>query len=249
MKKKNNHALHTHIHSSSIFSYRFENKLIIVILYYICVAGLRILFFFICFVFFPSVSGYSLFFFIQLFSRDPFGALVNASCALAAYHNKAIRVARMIDPPDPPNQTGIAAMSTAQQFYNRAYWQLANASVRGYTEADALAALHLVGFFVLQGGSVGVGSDWPAHLDSAREWLFQSGILSLFDDNGNNSNDNNNNNNESRTGKMKSDDAIDVDIGPAVSKGDDGNNNEGRSKREMSDAEQIALKMIIVSSL
>lgn len=76
--------------------------------------------------------------------------------------------------------------ATASQFYDRAFWQLANASARcsslqqppvhgeslGYTEAEALAALHLVAYFLMQGG---VG-DWPAHLDVAREWLVQTGL-------------------------------------------------------------------------
>ncbi|KAH8117767.1 fungal-specific transcription factor domain-containing protein [Phellopilus nigrolimitatus] len=116
----------------------------------------------------------------NLFAQEPFGGLVNASCALAAKHNKTVRVARLLDPPD-----ANPLQSTSQQFYDRAFWQLANASARAstlgastsasntvYTVADALASLHLVAYFLLQGGS----GDWSTHLDLAREWFVQTGL-------------------------------------------------------------------------
>lgn len=113
-----------------------------------------------------------------MFAREPHGALVNASCALAAKHNKTIRVARLLDAPDADPQ-----QSTAQQFFNRACLQLANTTTRasdmgaatpsaGYSASDALASLHLVAYFSLQGGT----GDWQVHLDMARDWLAQTDL-------------------------------------------------------------------------
>ncbi|THG94810.1 hypothetical protein EW145_g8073, partial [Phellinidium pouzarii] len=99
----------------------------------------------------------------NLFAHDPYGPLVNASCALAARHNKAIRVARLLDPPDSD-----PLQSTARQFFDRAYWQLSTRIP--HTAADALASLHLVAYFLMQGGS----GDWPTCLHAAREWLAQT---------------------------------------------------------------------------
>lgn len=146
----------------------------------------------------------------QLIARDPFGPLTNSLCAMAALHNKQVRVAQGLDQPD---------NTTANQFFDRAYWQLVNTSARassihstsdgtsqaapGYSEADALAAIHLVGFFLLKDGS----GDWSAHLDSAREWLLQTGLCT------------------------------------------EGNHNPKATLATMSDAEQLAVKMVIVSSL
>ncbi|KAI5119124.1 hypothetical protein M0805_007870 [Coniferiporia weirii] len=104
----------------------------------------------------------------NLFTLDPFGPLVNASCALAAKHNKAIRVARLLDPPDSD-----PLQSTAQQFFDRAQWQLTDALTRRpsmYAAVDALASLHLVAYFLMQGGS----GAWQPHLDAARDWLAQT---------------------------------------------------------------------------
>ena len=115
---------------------------------------------------------------IQLFSREPYGPLVNASCALAAKHNKTIRVARLLDAPDADPQ-----QSTAQQFFNRACLQLANTTTRasdmgaatpsaGYSASDALASLRLVAYFLLQGGM----ADWQVHLNLARDWFAQTAL-------------------------------------------------------------------------
>ena len=115
----------------------------------------------------------------QLIALDPFGPVTNSSCALAALHNKTVRVAQGFDQPD---------NTTANQFFDRAYWQLINAGSRGssiqgtsagishpnsgYTEADALAAIQLIGFFLLKEGHGG----WSTHLETAREWMHQTGL-------------------------------------------------------------------------
>lgn len=64
--------------------------------------------------------------------------------------------------------------STAKYFYDEAYFQLANAQqIRGhYTESDVIAALHLVYFSQLSGGSM----DWMPVLSIALDWLAQIGI-------------------------------------------------------------------------
>lgn len=115
----------------------------------------------------------------QLIALDPFGPVTNSSCALAALHNKTVRVAQGFDQPD---------NTTANQFFDRAYWQLINAGSRGssiqgtsasinppnsgFTEADALAAIQLIGFFLLREGH----GDWQTHLETAREWMIQTGL-------------------------------------------------------------------------
>lgn len=98
-----------------------------------------------------------------------YGAVTNASCALASLHNKSMRVALGLDRPDMGVQ-----FSTALQFYNRSYYQLLETKsiAGGYSELDAIAALQLVSYFLLSGGS----GHWVELLDIAREWLSTMGI-------------------------------------------------------------------------
>ena len=112
-----------------------------------------------------------------------YGPLSISSCALAVLHYNSLRVARHLELPGNRQQT------IASQLYDRAFWQLANASARvsninqnttgqqtasGYTEVEALAALQLVAYFLIRGGN----GDWPTHLDFARDWLAQTGLTS-----------------------------------------------------------------------
>lgn len=103
----------------------------------------------------------------QLFASDPLGPLVNASCALAAKHNKTIRVSRLLDQPDADLR-----QSTAAQFFEKAQWQLGQCVT--LNASHALAALHLAAYYLMQGGT----GDWTPHVDYARTWLGKLDVAS-----------------------------------------------------------------------
>ncbi|KAL0579043.1 hypothetical protein V5O48_002936 [Marasmius crinis-equi] len=105
----------------------------------------------------------------ELIVQEPRGALTNAVCALASLHYTRLRVAQGLEAPDPNPEH-----STAKYFYDEAYFQLVNAKqIRGsYTETDVLAALHLVCFSQLSGGS----TDWQPVLSIALDWIAQLGL-------------------------------------------------------------------------
>ncbi|KAK7050853.1 hypothetical protein VNI00_004964 [Paramarasmius palmivorus] len=101
--------------------------------------------------------------------EEPRGALTNAVCALASLHYTRMRVAQGLEAPDPNPEH-----STAKYFYDEAYFQLVNAKqIRGnHTETDVLAALHLVCFSQLSGGT----TDWQPVLGIALDWIAQLGL-------------------------------------------------------------------------
>ncbi|KAJ3810977.1 fungal-specific transcription factor domain-containing protein [Lentinula aff. lateritia] len=105
----------------------------------------------------------------SLIVQEPRGAVTNAVCALASLHFTRKRVAEGLEAPDPnPDH------STAKYFYDESYFQLANAQqIRGqYNESDVIAALHLVYFSQMSGGSM----DWMPVLSIALDWLSQIGL-------------------------------------------------------------------------
>lgn len=104
-----------------------------------------------------------------LIVQEPRGALTNAVCALASLHYTRMRVAQGLEAPDPNPEH-----STAKYFYDESFFQLVNAKqIRGtYTETDALAALHLVCFSQLSGGT----TDWQPVLGIALDWIAQLGL-------------------------------------------------------------------------
>lgn len=106
---------------------------------------------------------------MQLIVQEPRGAVTNAVCALASLHFTRKRVAEGLEAPDSnPDH------STAKYFYDESYFQLANAQqIRGqYNESDVIAALHLVYFSQMSGGSM----DWMPVLSIALDWLSQIGL-------------------------------------------------------------------------
>ncbi|KAF7328044.1 Zn(2)-C6 fungal-type domain-containing protein [Mycena kentingensis (nom. inval.)] len=105
---------------------------------------------------------------------DPRGAVTNAICALASLHYTRMRVSHGLEPPDPNPEH-----STAKYFHDEAYFQLHNAKqVRGtYGESDAVAALHLVWFSQLSGGT----TDWQPVFSVACDWLAQQTDLLTSD--------------------------------------------------------------------
>ena len=104
---------------------------------------------------------------------DPDGAVPHSLCALAALHHARMRLARGEPGEDPDKET-----SLPRQFFDRAFYLLRHAPQTNgtgqYSDADALAALQLVAYSLLGGGS----TDWATPLEYACEWLAQTGIFS-----------------------------------------------------------------------
>lgn len=75
----------------------------------------------------------------------------------------------IVDDPDAEN-------SVPRQFYNRALYHLMHSPQTNgtgqYSDSDAVAAMQLVAYSLLGGGS----TDWATPLEYACEWLAQTGI-------------------------------------------------------------------------
>lgn len=80
-----------------------------------------------------------------------------------------MRVARGLEAPDPHPEH-----SNAAYFHNEAFFRLdAGKQMQGrYSESDAIAALHLVSFTQLAGGT----KDWQPAFSVVSEWLVQTGL-------------------------------------------------------------------------
>ncbi|GLB40340.1 putative fungal specific transcription factor [Lyophyllum shimeji] len=102
--------------------------------------------------------------------QDPRGAVTNAVCALASLHYTRMRIAQGLEPPDPNPEH-----SNAKYFHGEAYFQLETAKqLNGtYSDKEALAALHLVCYSQLSGGS----TSWQPAFHVMCEWLAQTGLL------------------------------------------------------------------------
>ncbi|KAI0768038.1 fungal-specific transcription factor domain-containing protein [Trametes elegans] len=108
-----------------------------------------------------------------LVQADPNGAVALSLCALAALHHARVRLAQgagpIVDDPDSEN-------SPPRQFYDRALYRLMHGpqtnGMGQYADADAVAAVQLVSYVVLGGGTM----DWMTPLEYACEWLAQTGI-------------------------------------------------------------------------
>ncbi|KAF8896476.1 fungal-specific transcription factor domain-containing protein [Infundibulicybe gibba] len=105
----------------------------------------------------------------SLIVQEPRGAVTNAVCALASLHFTRMRVAQGLEAPDPNPEH-----SNATYFHDEAYFQLATAKQLrgGYSEGDAIAALHLLSFSQLSGGA----TDWKPAFAVACDWLAQTGL-------------------------------------------------------------------------
>lgn len=100
--------------------------------------------------------------------QDPQGPVTNAVCALASLHYTQMRIAQGLEAPDPNLDR-----SNARYFQGESYFQLASAKqLRGYNESDAIAALHLICYAQLSGGT----TDWQPVLTIACDWLTQTGL-------------------------------------------------------------------------
>jgi len=107
----------------------------------------------------------------SLIVQEPRGAVTNAVCALASLHFTRMRVAQGLEAPDPNPEH-----SNATYFHDEAWFQLDTAKqLHGtYTESEAIAALHLVCYSQLSGGTMG----WQRAFVVMCEWLAQTGLLS-----------------------------------------------------------------------
>lgn len=104
----------------------------------------------------------------SLIMQDPQGPVTNAVCALASLHYTQMRIAQGLEAPDPNLDR-----SNARYFQGESYFQLASAKqLRGYNESDAIAALHLICYAQLSGGT----TDWQPVLTIACDWLTQTGL-------------------------------------------------------------------------
>lgn len=119
---------------------------------------------------FSSVNRYQTFLTInwQVMSQDPRGAPTFAIYALADLHLTQLRIAEGLEAP----QSGQG--SSAHYLYQEALFKLkANRdNGSGWGESDAIAALHLVSYSHLSGGS----ADWQEPFDILCAWLLQSNL-------------------------------------------------------------------------
>ena len=101
--------------------------------------------------------------------QDPQGAVAYATCALASLHNQKSQYAQGSQHSDAhPGRT------EAETYYDNAFWELANSRTvnNKYSETDAIAALHLISYWLFLGGS----GHWQVSLDIACEWLASTQI-------------------------------------------------------------------------
>ncbi|KAG6841433.1 hypothetical protein C0991_011103 [Blastosporella zonata] len=107
----------------------------------------------------------------SIIMQEPRGAVTNAVCALASLHLTRMRVAQGLEAPDPNPEH-----SNAAYFHDEAYFQLETAKAMNnmYTDSEAMAALHLVCYSQLSGGT----AEWEQAFFVMCEWLSQTGLLS-----------------------------------------------------------------------
>ncbi|OSC98256.1 hypothetical protein PYCCODRAFT_1439438 [Trametes coccinea BRFM310] len=106
-------------------------------------------------------------------AQDHTGPVALSLCALAALHHARAKMARS---PEIPAEDPDSEHAPSRQFYDRALYRLLQAPQSNgtgqYSDSDAVAAIQLVSYSVLGGGTM----DWTTPLDFACEWLAQTGI-------------------------------------------------------------------------
>lgn len=100
---------------------------------------------------------------------DPRGTVAHAIGALASLHSARMRIVQGLEAPNRRPERSIP-----KYFYDQAINQLIHSKqLNGrYTETDAIAAVYLIAFSTLSGGS----TNWTPMLDVACDWLSQTGI-------------------------------------------------------------------------
>ncbi|KAI0789851.1 fungal-specific transcription factor domain-containing protein [Abortiporus biennis] len=105
----------------------------------------------------------------SILMSDPRGAVAHAIAGLASLHSARLRIVHGIEAPNRNPERSIP-----KYFYDQAVIQLMNSKTMNgrYTEGDAIAAVYLITFSTLSGGS----TDWTPMLEVACDWFIQTGI-------------------------------------------------------------------------
>ncbi|KAG8936067.1 hypothetical protein FRC02_004692 [Tulasnella sp. 418] len=103
----------------------------------------------------------------DLIMKDPSGPVTNAICSLSSLHNTRLRIAEGLTHPE-----DIHAHDKAQKYYEDTVRQLSLKS-ESYSEVEAVAALHLLSFWLFCGG----GGDWASALSIAGEWFTKTEVM------------------------------------------------------------------------
>ena len=100
---------------------------------------------------------------------EPRGAVTLAICALADLHSKQMRVSQGLE------ALNSSMESTTTYLRQEAFFKLENnKNTDGtWSDNDAIAALHLVSFSQLSGGSI----DWEIPFNILSQWLMQQNIV------------------------------------------------------------------------
>jgi hypothetical protein len=101
--------------------------------------------------------------------NEPQGAVSLAICALADLHLKQLRVAQGLEA---PSQTPDNSSTSYLRLEALSRLEINKNSQRGWTDNDALAALHLISLSQLSGGT----SDWETPFDILIQWLHQTNL-------------------------------------------------------------------------
>ena len=107
---------------------------------------------------------------------EPRGAVALTICALADLHSKQMRVSQ-----------GLEALSSSMEsttttyLRQEAFFKLENSKNTdgAWSDNDAIAALHLVSFSQLSGGSI----DWEIPFNILSQWLMQQNLVQLNSEN------------------------------------------------------------------
>jgi len=101
---------------------------------------------------------------------EPRGAVTLAICALADLHSKQMRVSQGLEAVNSSMES-----TTTTYLRQEAFFKLENSkNTNGtWTDNDAIAALHLVSFSQLSGGSI----DWETPFNILSQWLMQQNLV------------------------------------------------------------------------
>ena len=101
---------------------------------------------------------------------EPRGAVTLAICALADLHSKQTRVSQGLEAVNSSMES-----TTTTYLRQEAFFKLENSKNTDgtWSDNDAIAALHLVSFSQLSGGSI----DWETPFNILSQWLMQQNLV------------------------------------------------------------------------
>jgi len=107
---------------------------------------------------------------------EPRGAVALAICALADWHSKQMRVSQGLEILNSSMES-----TTTTYLRQEAFFKLENSKNTDgvWSDNDAIAALHLVSFSQLSGGSI----DWEIPFNILSQWLMQQNLVQLTSEN------------------------------------------------------------------